>query len=89
MNARDIVRKEGYRYEDLTDSQKRIMDGYSYALEDMKHSAELILTDMEEDGSAITEIKLESAQEFLYELEDHMEINMSQQQIGLAEDTED
>lgn len=73
---------EGYRYEDLTEENKNIIDTCNYLLE----SIDSFSVDYElEEGNTLDKIKKEIALEVIEELKEYLSSLLDDIQVGLIE----
>ena len=87
MNSIEIIKKEGYRREDLTAENKKVMSFLDHITEDfdnLKDNLEFIDKEMVEDGE-IGKIKREIAIKVISAAEEWMEACKADIQISLAE----
>lgn len=86
MNPFIIINKDGYRYEDLTEENKKVIDWLNNLLDDMDgFTADYELTLKDEDASMLEKIEAEIALNTMKEFKEYAEAQIADYQISLIE----
>lgn len=86
MNPFIIINKDGYRYEDLTEENKKVIDWLNNLLDDMDgFTADYELTLKDEDASILEKMEAEIALNTMKKFKEYAEAQIADYQISLIE----